>query len=407
MRLLSRIRVAVGMRIAGVKAAATQWPENFRKWFDPVNIFSGLRGTLATNEMIFGVISKLSNSMGSLPLALYDDANRKVRSVSAGVALMFRPNPNMHRFDFIRVLEVMRNKTGNGIALIERDARFQPKYFWPVDSNRVTPMIERQSRELWFRIDGEDGVYYVHSSDVIHVKHIPDVGGVAGATYWGISPLTVLTKSMEFDSKVREFSLEDLETTVRASFILKMGTQLDETKKGNVLKSFKDFYSENGGVLLQELGTEITPIEKKLALDPKVFEVEKITRARVAEVFGLPDRTEKDSYSSREQKALEFVQETLLQIVAQYEAEFDTKLLTPDQLEAGLHFKFNLYALLRADMSTQGEFFFRMIRSGVFSPHRVLQLMDEESYDGAETHYVSRDLVPVSPRPTETVPPSR
>lgn len=405
MRLaVARIRRAVGARITGVKAAAGAWPDNFRAWFEPVNIFKLLRGGgIGSNEMIFGTISRLANSLATTPVALYDSEYRR-QSVQAADVLMYTPNANMHTFELLRTLEVMRNGTGNGLAMIDYDARYQPIGYRPIDPTKVTPLIEQQSRELWYRIDGDKGPYYVHNMDMIHVKHISDVCGSARATYWGISPLDVLRGSIEFDDKVREFSLDDLETSVRASFILKMATLLDPERKAAVLASFKSFYAENGGVLLQEQGTEITPIEKKLALDPKVFDVEKITQSRISRVFGMPDRSEKDSYNSREQKALEYVQDTMVPIVTQYEAEFNRKLLTREQHRAGLHFKFNVNALLRGDMSARMEFMFKGVRTGIFTPNQCCAWEELPPYDGGELHYMSRDLSPVTGRP-RTEPP--
>lgn len=76
---------------------------------------------------------------------------------------------------------------------------------------------------------------------------------------------------------------------------------------------------------------DIVPIERKF-MDTKVFEVEKITRSRVATVYNLPvqmlGEISGTSYSSMEQQAMDYVQNTLIPIVRQYEQEFNRKLLT-------------------------------------------------------------------------------
>ena len=55
------------------------------------------------------------------------------------------------------------------------------------------------------------------------------------------------------------------------------------------------------------MGTDITPIDRKF-LDVNVFEVERITRTRVAMVYNMPvimvGETEGVSYASQEQMAL-------------------------------------------------------------------------------------------------------
>ena len=133
-----------------------------------------------------------------------------------------------------------------------------------------------------------------------------------------------------------------------------------DEKKKEIYENFRKFYSENGGVLIQELGVKIDPIKREF-LDTKVFEAEKITRTRVASVFNLPaymlGETQGVNYNSMEQLALEFVQGTLGVNVVQYEKEFNRKLLTPEERRRGLYWKFNLKALLRGNTKDQAEYY--------------------------------------------------
>src|SRR5690606_41641021 len=68
------------------------------------------RSTLATNETIFSVVTRLSNSMATLPLKLYK--NYEVTHNAASDVLINDPNPNMTGFEFIRNLETARNEKG-------------------------------------------------------------------------------------------------------------------------------------------------------------------------------------------------------------------------------------------------------------------------------------------------------
>jgi len=381
-------RLAVG----GIKAAASSnLYDRFRSWFEPYNIFSRLSSrTLATNETIFAAVSRLSNSMASLPLKLLED----FKPVSTGISdlLSNSPNPNMTGFDFIRTLEAFRNTSGNGYALKDYDNNFQVAALWILDPAKVKPVIEKNTKELWYEIEGDNGTYYVYNMDMLHVKHIHTTG------YVGISPIDVLKNTIDFDTKVKEFTLDQVDGAVKASFILKMATQLKDEKKKEVLDSFKRFYQENGGVLIQEQGTEIKEIERKF-IDTRVFEVERITRTRVASVYNMPahmlGETEGVNYASMEQMALEFVQGTLVSIVTQYEKEFNRKLLTPGERLKGRYFKFNINSLLRGDMKTRGEFYFKGVRTGFFKPNEVRGWEDLPPEPGGDKLYMSGDLYPV------------
>jgi HK97 family phage portal protein len=386
MALWQRIKSWFGF---GVKASAEMY-DRFKSWFEPVNIFTKVAtGSLATNETIFSAVSRLSNSLASLPLKQYRDFKEERTPIADLLAVS--PNPNMTGFDFIRTLEACRNTYGNGYALKDYDTRYQVRALWILDPGRVTPLIEQTTRELWYRVQGDDGgFYYVHNMDMLHVKHIHTMG------YTGISPLDVLRNTIDFDTKVKEFSLDQIDGAIKASFILQMATSLGEEKKKQVLESFKAFYKDNGGVLIQEHGVKIDPISREY-IDTKVFETERITRTRVASVYNMPvsmlGETDGDSYASREQMALEYVRDTLTPICVQYEKEFARKLLTAAERRRGFYWKFNVNAYLRGDMKTRGEFYTKGVRTALFTPNEVRAWEELPPMPGGEFLYVSRDMV--------------
>jgi HK97 family phage portal protein len=298
----------------------------------------------------------------------------------------------MNGFEFIRTLEAHRNTFGNAYALKEYDSKYQPRALWILDPNRVKPVLEKTTKELWYEVDADDGRYYVHNLEMIHVKHIHAVG------YTGISPIDVLKNTADFDIKVKEFSLDQIDSAVKASFILKMATNMNEDRKRNVLLGFQRFYQENGGVLIQEQGVDIKEIERKF-IDTKVFEVERITRTRVASVYNMPahllGETEGVNYASMEQMSLEYVQNTLVPIITQYEKEFNRKLLTQAERKSGYYFKFNLNSLLRGDMKTRGEFYFKGVRTAVFTPNECRAWEDLPPMELGDKLYLSGDLYPI------------
>lgn len=370
---------------------------DFSSWMGKT--FFGIdNSTLATNETIFSVVTRLSNSMATLPLKLYK--NYEVTHNAASDVLINDPNPNMTGFEFIRNLETARNEKGNGYALIERNIRLQPTRLTLINPDYVVPIIESETKELWYEILGEDGNrYYVHNMEMLHVKHI-----VGSNSLKGISPIKVLSNANEFDKAVREFSLKEMQSAPM-SFILKYGANVDSEKRQRVIEDFKRFYKDNGGILFQEPGVEINELERKyVAAD--TFVTERITRSRVANVYNIPvtmlNDTEGQSYSSNEQLMRMYVDLTLMPIVRQYEQEFNRKLLTPAERKAGYYFKFNTKALLRADTATQADYYTKAIRSGWLSQDEVRQLEDMPPVGGnASKLWVSGDLYPIDIDPRE------
>ncbi|MBH8609457.1 phage portal protein, partial [Thermoactinomyces sp. CICC 10521] len=135
-----------------------------------------------------------------------------------------------------------------------------------------------------------------------------------------------------------------------------------------------------------------------------IFTSERITRSRVANVFNVPahmlNDSEGQSYSSMEQLMREFVQLTLMPIVRQYEQEFNRKLLSSAERQAGFYFKFNVNALLRGDTATQSDYYMKGIRTGWLKPNEVRQLEDLPPEPGGEKLYLSGDLYPIDMDPS-------
>ncbi|MCM3736440.1 phage portal protein [Bacillus cytotoxicus] len=391
MNLFNRFKAAVKGATAGWKGAGF----DFSSWFG--RKFWGIdNAKLATNETIFSVISRLANTMSSLPLKLYK--NYDIVLNQAADVIINNPNSNMTGFEWINKIEVSRNETGNGYAAIMRDIRMQPEALIPIDSAYVTPFLNTDDNNLWYEVRGIDGTYYIHNMNMFHVKHI------TGVSRWsGISPINVLKNTLEYDKAVQEFSLSEMQK--KDSFILQYGANVDSDQRQRIIDDFKRFYAENGGILFQEPGVTVTDIEKKYFASDTLAS-ERITRSRVANVFNVPvsflNDTEGQSYGSNEQLMIQFVQMTLTPIVRQYEQELNRKLLNPAERREGHYFKFNMGGLLRGDTASKTAYYQAAIRSGWLSQDDVRQKEDEPPVGGnASKLWVSGDLYPIDMDPTQ------
>lgn len=384
---------------SAIKAAISAWSGkgfDFSNWFG--RTFWGIDNSkLATNENIFSVITRISNTMASLPLKL--QKNHEVVSNDIIDLLVNEPNPNMNGYELINKMEVSRNETGNAYVLIQRDIRSQPEALIPLDSTYVTPFINTDDGALWYQVQGENGTYYIHTMNMIHVKHI------TGASRWaGISPIDVLKNTIEYDKAVQEFSLSEMQK--KESFILKYAANVKPEIRERIIEDFKRFYAENGGILFQEPGVELNEIQRKYVASDTLAS-ERITRSRVANVFNIPvsflNDNEGASYGSNEQMMLQFVTMTLTPIVKQYEKEFNRKLLTKSDRQAGMEFKFNLGGLLRGDTAARTAFYQMMMRTAGMKPNEVRALEDlpPDSSPMANQLWISGDLYPIDMDPTQ------
>lgn len=362
---------------------------DFSPWKNK-NFWGAINNTLETNETIFSAITKLSNSMASLPLKLYE--NYKVVNNDVSELLTVSPNNSMSSFDFINQIETCRNEKGNAYVLIERDVFAQPEKLYLINPDVVQMAIENNSKELFYMIHAATGnELVVHNTDMLHFKHI-----VASNMVQGVSPIDVLKNTMDFDNALREFNLAEMQKP--ESFILKYGTNVSKEKREDVLSDFKSFYEENGGILFQEPGVEIDPLPKKYVSEDMVAS-ENLTRERVANVFQLPavflNAKGGTNFTKNEELNRFYLQHTLLPIIKQYEEEFNRKLLTKNDRQKGQYFKFNVKSLLRADSATQAEVYFKAVRSGYYGINEIREWEDLPPVEGGDKPMISGDLYPI------------
>lgn len=364
---------------------------NFQGWSTDINV--GMQNnTLSTNEAIFSVITRLANTVSSLPIHLY----KNYKEVDNGVAELVRgeANPSMSAFALINQLEVSRNSSGNGYAFIERDASTGvPIKLWPVDPTTVTVKRNTDDNSIYYEVSSASPNYHflVFNTEMIHVQHITPLTGVLG-----ISPIDVLRGPLDFEKAIEDFSLGEMKK--KDQYIIKYDRSVSPEARQATIKDFTRMIKENGGAVVQEKGfdydrfaSDFHPSDLKTS--------EQITRSRIANAFNVPIAflNELDGTASMsEQAMIQFVQMTLVPIVKQYEAEFNRKLLTQSQRVSGFYFKFNVNGLMRGDTASRTNFYQMMIRNGIATQNdlRKLEDMTPIADKSADITWISKDLFP-------------
>lgn len=321
--------------------------------------------TLENSELLFSAVSRIANALSAMPIQLYQDG-APIKS-DLNDLLSSVPNPNMSSSRFIRALETCRCTSGNGYALKIYSPEMELERMDVIDPSRVTPIIEEESGELWYKVS--PGVnafpktdFYIHNFYMIHVSFLSANG------YFGVNPVRVLCNALDYDRDIQNFSREQLEQGINASIVLEAPSNLSEIKRKEAINTFLETYREtHGDILFLESGM----VAKALNLSPvdsNLFEVEKITRSKMAMVYNIPPHLLGDysdvSFASQEQQMLEFLMLTMLPIVIDYEQEFNRKLLTSSQRKDKIHWEFKMESILRADAATMADVNLKAIRSG-------------------------------------------
>lgn len=351
--------------------------------------------TLANSDMLFAAVSRISNALSVMPVQLYKGT--KPINNDLNDLIGFAPSPNMTSANFFKTMEACRDTAGNCYAFKVMNTAGGIERLDILDPCRVTPKLEKESGELWYVVQPEYGgtELYIHSWHIIHVPFISTNGIV------GINPAAVLHDALEYSDNIQQFSHEQLEKGINAAIVLEAPATLGETQKTEMVETFMQTYRQtSGNIVLLESG--VTAKSMNLSpVDSKIFEVEKITRSKVAMVYNIPPHMLGDysgtSYSSQEQEMLEFLTLTMLPIIRLYKQELDRKLLTREQRKKGYHFDFDKDVILLADASTQAEVDYKNVRSGITTPDEIRSRKNQPPLpNGIGKHaLVSQDLAPL------------
>lgn len=355
-------------------------------------------------------IDILSDSLGKMPFYVYESESRKHVEHPITELLSVRPNRLQTPFAFRKQVEAERVCNGNGIAWIQRDpTTLRPVALFPIPGGLWSvQLLTDGSLRYSIQHPFEGRTITCSEMDVLHVMAFTKNG------YKGIGYLERAQEIIRTAKAAQEYSASyylnggqpagilrtesDLSGTVTVTDA--DGTQRTISKKDRMREEWAKRQSgpDNAGkVAVLDMGLDYKPLSISNK-DAQFVEQSALSVEDLARVFGVPLyklQAGKQSYSSNEQNAIEYVVGTLHPNAVIWEQELSYKLLTPQDIDKGLRIKGNLMNELRGDFSSRGTWYREMRDNGAFSVNDIRALEDLPDVDGGEDHYASLNYVPL------------
>lgn len=349
--------------------------------------------TVQGNEAIYAAVSRISNTIASMPIHYYKGFERQDKHPLERL-ISLEPHPNFSAFSWKQTMEVMRNTEGNAYALRILDNFGQTVRLDILNPTRVMPQIDPEDGSIWYAITMDDGKQALAPGFlVINLRHL-SANGIKG-----IRPIDVLRKSLDYDTQVKGLSLDQLDGVNHGVALTIPSVGLSQEQKDAAVERFLETYEKSGrSVVILEGGMTATNFSSS-PVDAQVLSVERITRNRVATVYNLPPHLLGDytdtSFGTAEQQMMEYLQLTITPIVEQWEGELNRKLITPEDYADGYRFRFDLNALTRTDVKTTAERNQMAIRGGWRKPNEVRAELGLPPDPVGDLLMSSRDLIPL------------
>jgi HK97 family phage portal protein len=368
-----------------------------------------LNGKNALNEIITYVCIKLlSETLGKLPLKIYQDKNGIKKATQHYLYPFFklRPNPYMSAFDFWKCVETLRNLYGNSYVWIDfievgRNAG-KIQGFYPLDPEKMQIWVDdvgllSSKNSIWYIYTDNTGTQHkLQSSELLHFKALTTDGIV------GVSPIDLLRNSIENAKASEQFLNKSFKNGMQSAGIINYVGDLSPTAEQTFRDKFEQMSSglKNANrISLLPIGYQYQPLSLKLT-DAQFLENTKFTAQQITAAFGIKlhqiNELVKSSYSSTSEANREFYSDTMLAILTMYEQEITYKCFLNSEIASGYYSKFNADVMLRGDTKTRYETYTQAIQNGIKSPNECRALEEDEPKEGGDQLIVNGNYIPLT-----------
>ena len=359
----------------------------------------------------FACIKVLSESIGKLPLKLlqYNERNgvKSVRQNPLYQVVHDRPNKYMTATSFWSTVEYNRSHYGNAYVLINtyKSGKQRGKTdLWILPSDKVEVWYDdrkilKDQPDIYYIYSSPEGLIRFGSEEILHFKTSNTLDG-----YVGVSVQDQLKSTIRGSQKAQKLINKMYDSGFTAKAVLQYTGSLSDKNVESFVKGIESYAKGDlkskgiENIIPIPIGSNLQPLNVKLA-DNQFVEVKQYTALQIASAFGIKptqigDYT-KSSYASAEAQQLAFYVDTLLYIINQYEEELSYKLLSDADVKNGLHFKFNVAVILRADSKTQIESLSKAVSNFLYTPNEARALLDLESKEGGDKLLGNGASIPV------------
>ncbi len=372
-------------------------------WHTGGTLFGGQAVQAMKLPAVNACIEIISDSIAKMPIYMMQSQtrerlpNHRILDLLAG-----RPTEALTAFDYHKLMESRRITYGNAYALILRGEWGEPKELLPIAPGYMQPVLDDNGRLWYVGINPKTKEYRKFwAADVLHYKAFTSDG------LEGISYLRRGAETIEAALQAQKYETSFYKNGAQLAGVLSTETDLSNQKTGDGTASIKDKIRAEWArihsgadnafrIAVLDHGLKYTPITSTNR-DAQFIESKSASIEDIGRLFNIPLYklgVGKQTYSSNEQAAIEYMQRTLAPIVSEYEQEDSYKLLLPSERAGGLQIRRNMMGELRGDWAARAAWYKAMREIGAYSIDDIRALEDLQDVPGGSERYASLNYVP-------------
>lgn len=353
---------------------------------------------------VFACIKILAESVSKLPLKVHQEDEygiHKPKQHYLQQLLRLRPNPYMSTMSFFGALETQLNLRGNSYASIEYDNKGKVKALWPIDSEKVTVYVDNagllSSRaKLWYIVNVDGKQFKLMPHEILHFKNGITLDGLVG-----VPPLEYLKGLLENAASAENFINNFYKQGLQVKGIVQYVGDLDEGAKKKFREKFESMSSglkNSHRIALMPVGYQFIPMALNMH-DAQFLENTEMTLRQIATVHGIKmhqlNDLSKSTHTNIEHQQRQFYTDTLQARLTMYEQELTYKLFLDEEILSGFYTKFNVDAILRANLKERYEAYRIGIQGGFLKSNEARAKEDLPPEPGGDKLLVNGNMMPI------------
>lgn len=353
---------------------------------------------------VWAGVTTLSRDIAKLPLVFYKNlpngGKEPFRDHRLYRILKDEPNPEMTSFKFRETMQALCLLYGNAYAEIVRNDIGQVAGLYPIVPGRVTPLRDRDSGRLRYRVANPNGGQtLLRPENVIHLSSISTDGII------GHSIVEHARESLELGMAAEKFggafygNGTAIGGVVIYPQVLNPELRLNAENAINAVHQGVERAHKNlilgGGATYHKNTT--APNEAQF-IETRKFQVNEVARWLTMPPHKLGD-LENAHFTNIEEQEIQYYVGCVSGWLKMWEQELSRKLI-PRLEYAQQSIEHNLEGVLRGDSTKRADFYAKMFSIGAFSINRILQLENQNPIGPAgDMHLVPLNMVPIEKYP--------
>lgn len=374
-----------------------------------VNVTPARSLTLST---VYACVKILSETIASLPLAVYKDLSPRGRE-KAGSHFLYkllhdRPNPYMTSFQWRALTITHQCLWGAGISQIEFNQQGYPVALWPLPPWRVEP-IRNEKGEIYYKVYLDN-----NRSEVRYLTHLEVVvfPAMSTSSFEWMSPIKVQRETLGEAMAVKEFGAKTFGQGTNPAGIVTYQGKIAENSEKSLEEKLQKYKGLGAAHRLMLLPTGMDfkrvglPPEDAQFLETRSFSVAEISRIFNVPLFMLNDHEKQTSWGTGiEEQKNGFVTFSLTPHLVKIEQELKFKLF--EGIADEYYPEFNLQGLLRGKLADRVESYSKLFAMGSMSPNDIRDKENMNPIEGGDKYYVPLNISEIGAPVEDKIKPAK